>query len=482
MKESDNIENGKMIPIKDEIDTFHQIVENNDRCILSAKFGDGKTYFLQQFQEYYKEDYLFVTIHPVNYQLAENYDIFDYLKRDILLNLLMTEGIEVDDGIMSKYLLLWGYFTENNYRNSFDLFDFIPDINVGAFNISIKSFVKNIKKIRDGIEQYRKKIDKIKMAEEFMNRIESKGIYEFDPISQLICDINDKYIETYKDKKIVLIIEDLDRIDPNHIFRILNIFSAQLDRENISPREYSRTNGKNKFKFDKVITVCDLENIKSIYHHLYGEGTDFNGYINKFSQDRAYRYSLKEKITTYILKEILDPEIRKYKKICHVLANLIIEKYTNKKQNLRSIKSYLEKTGTNIKRGLIPVRASLPNPIYSINLSIVNPLTKLLEIMRRFDIQDGIFNDKKLYDELKTLIGVHFLAILDAQYMVNTFKLLYGSKDPLKEPKYSKDYVFRLKKNTVISMTGKNLNTFISDISDVYIVKAVDFYKKFIIQ
>ena len=69
--------------------------------------------------------------------------------------------------------------------------------------------------------------------------------------------------------------DDLDRLDPESIFRLLNIFSSFFDR-----------NQKNKFGFDKIIIVADYENIKNIFHHKYGEETDFEGYmINSFQQN-----------------------------------------------------------------------------------------------------------------------------------------------------------------------------------------------------
>jgi len=75
------------------------------------------------------------------------------------------------------------------------------------------------------------------------------SIYELDSISQIICSA----IAVKKGgKKSVLIIDDLDRIDPEHIFRILNVFSAHFD---------ITEDGKNKFDFDKIILVCDIQNI-----------------------------------------------------------------------------------------------------------------------------------------------------------------------------------------------------------------------------
>ena len=63
-------------------------------------------------------------------------------------------------------------------------------------------------------------------------------------------------------KKVVLIVEDLDRIDPAHLFRILNIFSAHIDycyKNAVIP---DRSIVGNKFGFDNIVLVCDFSNIK----------------------------------------------------------------------------------------------------------------------------------------------------------------------------------------------------------------------------
>ena len=67
---------------------FKKFLESSPRVIFSAKFGDGKTQFLKevaQSEEF--KDYQFFTIYPVNYVVAENADIFEYVKRDILLQM-----------------------------------------------------------------------------------------------------------------------------------------------------------------------------------------------------------------------------------------------------------------------------------------------------------------------------------------------------------------------------------------------------------
>ena len=91
------MENNTIIPINDKIQLFADYLANNNRCILSARFGDGKTFFLQEFKKQYEKDYMFLTIYPVNYQVAKNKDVFEYIKRDLLIQLLMSKEVELSD-------------------------------------------------------------------------------------------------------------------------------------------------------------------------------------------------------------------------------------------------------------------------------------------------------------------------------------------------------------------------------------------------
>ncbi|GEM_PF-3149442 len=56
-----------------------------------------------------------------------------------------------------------------------------------------------------------------------------------------------------------------------------------------------------KFDFEKVILVCDIENIRKIYEHKYGIGVDFSGYISKFVSKEIFFYNVK-----YYLNKALD--------------------------------------------------------------------------------------------------------------------------------------------------------------------------------
>lgn len=102
-----------IIPIDSEITTFSDYLDHNCRCILSARFGDGKSFFLKEFKEKTSDKYIFLTIYPVNYQVAENKDIFEYIKRDMLLQILTLCEINLSDEKYSLPFRLWGYMCRN---------------------------------------------------------------------------------------------------------------------------------------------------------------------------------------------------------------------------------------------------------------------------------------------------------------------------------------------------------------------------------
>lgn len=171
-----------IIPIDSEITTFSDYLNNNCRGILSARFGDGKSFFLNEVKKQLSDKSLFLTIYPVNYQVAEN-------KVSLIASSLAN----------------------------------IPQDAIKVFRDNIAKFKDFSKKANssqsDSIESY---------LDEFASQ--KGGIYEFDPISriiyQLITDIKEN-----SGKQVILVIEDMDRIDPAHIFRILNVLGyARLFR------------------------------------------------------------------------------------------------------------------------------------------------------------------------------------------------------------------------------------------------------------
>lgn len=120
-----------IIPIDLAIKGFYNHLLANPRTILSSKFGDGKSYFLENFKntDFVKEQFVFLTIYPVNYQVASNEDIFNLIKRDILFQLMLNDMIS-NNVIIPKDIALWAYIQNRKYSLVSDLINYVADIAV----------------------------------------------------------------------------------------------------------------------------------------------------------------------------------------------------------------------------------------------------------------------------------------------------------------------------------------------------------------
>lgn len=285
------------------IEFYHHLsAADIDRTIFSAKFGDGKTEFLHQFKEKYKKKYTFYTLYPVNYQIAPNEQIMEYIKRDLLFQLILNGTLTPIGNIPGSILLQW-YINENSFDIVKDIIKFAPSIIGGKkqFGVVLKGAIALAEGINNKckeFEEFKTKIteDNFEKATKIIEKL-SKGrgnIYELDLISWLIAQSI-----ANKGRKSVLIIEDLDRIDPAHLFRILNIFSAHIDRHYLCSDKTINKDGKekqfdelpNKFGFDKIIFVMDAESTEAAFMNFYGN-SNYEGYINKFFSKRVFEYSI----------------------------------------------------------------------------------------------------------------------------------------------------------------------------------------------
>lgn len=260
----------QQIPLDDEIRKFWVHLENNPRVVFSASFGDGKTTFLKEMEKAFAADYFFITLHPVNYSVAKNEDVFEYVKRDILLQLAnhdKLDGVDLNAAIDS----IFGWETLH------DAIDFVMQF-VPNGNILMK-IVEKVKACRDEYEE------KKKTWESYESTLKSQrgGLYEDDGYTQLIKAALE-YVKSHEEKRTCLIIEDLDRIDPGHLFRILNVFGAHVDEDKDS----------NKFGFDNIIAVMDYDITEHIFHHFYGLHANYNGYMSNFYSHYPYYYSIKD--------------------------------------------------------------------------------------------------------------------------------------------------------------------------------------------
>jgi hypothetical protein len=135
-----------VIPIDKIKSTFeyHLEIPNNNSILFSGKYGSGKTTFLKN---YYNENKNINAFHlfPVNYQVADNKDIFELIKFDILTILIEKDWIVKDEKIghslsLQSYIMsdgansVWSFLKElpklgKVFKSSEKLIDFFDGFN-----------------------------------------------------------------------------------------------------------------------------------------------------------------------------------------------------------------------------------------------------------------------------------------------------------------------------------------------------------------
>ncbi len=277
------------IDISSELERFEAHLNNNERTILSAQFGDGKTSFLEDFIHTRGNQYIFVKLRPINYVVAPNEDVFEYIKRDVLKELCIYKLVDehvlknVAKGIVNtdNAVEAIGFVTQTflKFKTGLD----------APVSESLKNFVENYKKHSETLKSYYKSFELLR-----------GGIYEEDAYTMLIRESLQRVQKRKTDsKQCILIIEDLDRLDPAHLFRILNVLGAHIDEKD----------GGNKFGFDKIVLVMDHIVTKSIFKHFYGEKANYEGYMDKFLSHHVFEYSLlrqaRSELVNYFNEECL---------------------------------------------------------------------------------------------------------------------------------------------------------------------------------
>lgn len=372
----------KHIDISYKVEQFQHHLKRCPRTILSAKFGDGKTYFLSQVRKELADQYLFFTLRPVNYSVATNEDIFEYIKRDILLQL--AKGGYLDG--LDFTALVDSLFNWQNLRKVISfLLQFMPNGSVVGKLISVFEELK---------EKYQEKEN---TWESYSNEFENQrgGLYENDVHTKMIKEslqyINDRPIGG---KKTVLVIEDLDRVDPGHMFRILNVLGAHVDTND----------GSNKFGFDNIILVLDYSTTERIFNHFYGVDANYSGYMSKFISDYPFHYSIEkvaiEVIYKFIMAECGIPESSmsefRIGKSSETFAELI------EKLSVRDIANALDGIENQYKTDLIEIREGV----------MIRPEVKILKLMSLLKRLKFDFDIEKLADECKDLSGITVFILL----------------------------------------------------------------------
>lgn len=268
-------------------------IDGNNRIFFSGRFGIGKTFFLKEFFLLNSQDFDAYHLFPINYQISDNDDILDLIKYDILIELLNKDSNVFKEnnveGLKKSAFLFYTWFKDRVTINSaLDKIISYGDIFsmpiVKKLGRPLRDLLKIDKEFQEFKNEY--KNGEKGLAKKYIDKIKEKDISESDYLSHLLKE----KISLLKDKKkSVLILDDLDRIDPEHIFRILNILSAYFEKEQ-----------ENKFGFDLIIIVADYSNLKNIFNHRYGMNTDFSGYLDKFFTVSPYYYDNKKAILNTI--------------------------------------------------------------------------------------------------------------------------------------------------------------------------------------
>lgn len=278
---------------------IHLNQEDNHRTIFSGAYGTGKTYFLEKYFEKKKDQYYSVRISPVKYVTSSNEDVFEFIKADILLRLFQDGKIQFKEDLkLDNFSALSWALMKSPDRLITALYSIAAHANI--LDESVIFGFEMVKIIKTKIESITSKFkEKVEIEwnrdnnelEKFVRKIfDNPGSpFENNIVTQFI---NECLSNIQLEQKIALIIDDMDRLDPDHIFRILNILSVH--NNSIGER--------NNYNFDKIILVCDINNIKKIYEYRYGEQVDFAGYMDKFYSIDYYSFSNLDAVRLFLEK------------------------------------------------------------------------------------------------------------------------------------------------------------------------------------
>ena len=379
------------IDVSEKVKDFVQYLDSTDRIILSARFGDGKTHLLNALRndETANKEYEFFTIYPVNYSVAPNEDVFEYIKRDIIVQ-LNNQGLLNNIDLESILGPIW---SSKDIESILSLLCTI--IPYGKF------FEKAIKLVSD---KRKEEQEKLHVVDNYLSSFKSyKGsIYEEDCHTKIIQEaikMIDKGQEIdgqkLKGKKPVLIIEDLDRLDPKHLFRALNVISAHMEDGN-TPDKVG-----NKFGFHSIVLVMDYDVTKHIFHHFYGDGACYEGYMSKFLSREPFRYSIQQEMVKKIEEKLA-------KDLGLAYAFTIFETF-RKKLSQSSIRDL-------IKLAQLDTNLFLRSPKYVINLPQPNETITLSSSFTIFHLLVYMIESGMTKEEIKqTFIDTEKSPLLEGQ-------------------------------------------------------------------
>ncbi|WP_437392351.1 P-loop NTPase fold protein [Olivibacter jilunii] len=289
----------------------HLLDERNTRILFSAPFGSGKSTFIRDFFEKdSNRHFVSINLYPVNYAVANNEDVFELIKFDILSEIIAKYGNK-DLPIFKKDEFSLALKAQVFALQTNAGMDFLKSM-ISAFSKTGKSLFEVLEMLKAQGRDFKEfendvEPDVKKSIEEYLESFNRRpGVLEMDDVSHLInqalIDIKKYHLvkfdkennnpKTESDINTILIIDDLDRLEPDQVFRLFNVFSAH----------YDAMTEQNKFGFDKVVFICDYQNIKRMFANKYGQNVDFNGYLNKFYSTQPFAFDSKK----YLISKVDD--------------------------------------------------------------------------------------------------------------------------------------------------------------------------------
>lgn len=423
------------IDISPLVGQFADHLKVNDRTIFSARFGDGKSYFLENFMFSTKGQYEYIVLYPINYQIAPNEAIMEYIKRDILLQLIIkgyiTPDIQIPDHVLFQWYIV--HKPGNLFTDVARLFtSLLPE--GSDWGMVMKALMAVSEVISRGIKQFDHFKEEYKETGTFQQAAgmieqmsQGKGnIYELDMVTYLIVLTLNQIAKT--GKKTVLVIEDMDRIDPAHLFRVLNVFSAHIDRH-YQCSTYSLSDEKkfpidelsNKFGFDKIVMVMDYDTTRHIYYHFYGEHANYQGYIGKFLSHSVFRYSITDYAFQQLGRHLVDN--------CNLTLDQVFSSFGGKYKfidpadvSVRCIARILDSFDDSIINAPVLVDGKC-------RFMASTPLTRSIATLRRMGLEDKVILDLiKSNFENKALIDMLGPYLLESVHVQQGLFVYYKEK------------------------------------------------------
>ncbi len=361
----------KTDPLLISIDTpaagFEEFLKDveNKRIFFSGQYGIGKTFFLKEFFKAHKESYDVYHLYPTRYQISSNENIIELLKYDILMEFLKIypDGFKKkgDKGSENWLRLFVAFCKDKGSINGFlkstleiggNLLELSPD----PFTQTLAKLgrpLTDVLELDKKFQEFKKTRNSEEQIKKFLKEIETEvDTIGTDYVSELL---RQRIQELKGDKRSVLVVDDFDRIDPEHIFRILNVLSAHMENDN-----------DNKFGFDHIIVVGSVDNLESIFHHRYGPSVDFSGYLDKFFTIEPYEFD-----NTKAIRE----------SIPHLVRGIKYEEHTLK-------------DGSGVIRNFLEEVLGRAFDISEINVrQIYKPLKHSFSVLKKGHKGDPIFSD-----------------------------------------------------------------------------------------